>query len=61
MIFLLMKSFFFLKMYKIGELLFNVGNKFGRNQRDLIIELKLGGTSNGATIKNKDIEFKCYI
>lgn len=50
------KFIFDQKCLQFGELLFDVGDKFDRNQRDLIIELKLGGTFIEATIKYKDIE-----
>ena len=52
-----MKCFIFTpKCLKFGELQFNVGNKFDKNERDLIVELKLGGTFIQATITYKDIK-----
>ena len=51
------KQFIFTpKCLKFGELQFNVGNKFDKNDRDLIVELKLGGTFIQATITYKDIK-----
>lgn len=50
------KIFFSQKCLKFGELIFDVGDKFEKNQRDLTIELKLGGTFIDATIKYKDIK-----
>ena len=39
------------KCKKFGELIFDVGEKFDKNIRGIIIELELGGTFIVATIK----------
>ena len=41
------------KCKKFGELIFDVGDKYDKRNKDLIIELELGGTFISATIKYK--------
>ena len=42
------------KCQKFGELVFDVGDKYDKNDRDLIIELEMGGTFISANIRYKN-------
>ena len=44
------------KCEKFGEIPFDAGNEYDENDRDLTIELKLGGTFIDARIKYKEVE-----
>ena len=44
------------KCYQFGELIFDVGDKFDKNSRGIVVELYLGGTFIDAKIKYKEIE-----
>ena len=47
------KYLFSQKCKKFGQLIFDVGEKYDKNNRDIIVELELGGTFISATIKYK--------
>ena len=46
----------FKKCVKFGETEFDVGEQFDKNDKDLIVELKLGGTFIDARMKYKEVE-----
>ena len=54
------KSFFFPKCSQFGSLTFDAGEDFDKKDRDLIIELKLGGTFISGTVKYKKKREKIY-
>ena len=48
------------KCQKFGELVFDVGDKYDKNDRDLIIELEMGGTFISANIRYKNERRRAY-
>ena len=54
------KSFFFPKCSQFGSLTFDAGEDFDKKDRDLIIELKFGGTFISGTVKYKKKREKIY-
>ena len=52
------RDIFSSKCQKFGELIFDIGDKYDKNDKNLIIELKLGGTFISSSIKYKNKEEK---
>ena len=48
------------KCQKFGELVFDIGDKFDKKYRDLVIELEMGGTFISASIKYKKEKRRAY-
>lgn len=54
------KHIFYPKCSEFGNLTFDAGDNFDKNDRDLIIELKLGGTFISGNVKYKQKKEKIY-